>query len=590
LTVDYKTYANVDQFSGHPSPRTDKKYKKERARKAWNKRAYQTTFDVLLKNVLNEINQDLISWISEQNNILFNDVSNWKIVFDDIFLDMNNYLGSYLFELESNELILSRNPKIIRHINRINKNNISEFYASNSTRNVPLLYEVITKMASMRVLDNKIKKLSLNDSPLLQLLDDILKVTDIALKDKQIAIENALFDYEIKFFDTNFGNSKNQIKIINQEYQNILKNYTVFLKDFTLNKYSKLINMFFNSKNKDKGYAIIVLMILYMGRDRTISVVFKEILNLIFNPKANQDLVLGAGVNKTNLIYMIAKRYIKHITLIESTNVDKTIDNICNFNDLKVLIKNMSEIDLINLGDTLFSLIQNGSELFVLKLIKGKNNTDLLVYFNSNYYNSFIISSMSLTQLPMIVKPRVVEANGFYFPYIQTKSNVLNLSENKIIKSKFDQKYNTEGSEVFYSSINYLNSIKFKINVPMLMFVIEEWNKDQSSLFKGYNRYQEISTEDSRMIQKEKEKHNALHQLYFNIINIAILFRAQVFYFPVFADFRGRLYTLSNYLSYQGNDLARSLLLFESNEVLNDKGYECLNVYFSNLAGYDKLS
>ena len=61
----------------------------------------------------------------------------------------------------------------------------------------------------------------------------------------------------------------------------------------------------------------------------------------------------------------------------------------------------------------------------------------------------------------------------------------------------------------------------------MLMFVIEELNKDKSILFKGYNKYKEISDDSSRIITKEKEKHNALYHLYFNIINIAILFRAQ---------------------------------------------------------------
>lgn len=61
---------------------------------------------------------------------------------------------------------------------------------------------------------------------------------------------------------------------------------------------------------------------------------------------------------------------------------------------------------------------------------------------------------------------------------------------------------------------------------------------------------------------------------------------------PVFSDFRGRIYPLSNYINYQGGDLARSLLLFgdKHGEVLKTVGIECLNVYLSNLAGFDKLS
>jgi len=584
LKTDYKNLATVDQFYGFPSPKEGRI--EVRGSKPWKSRAYQNSFDVSLKNILNELNKELISWISERNNILFSDVSNWKVVFDEVILDMNKYLGLILFDIDSKDLILSSNPKIISYINRINKINISEFYEKNRSRNVGLLYELIIKTGSMKVLENKINMFSFNESPLLQMLDELINAPNINLIDKQATIERALVDYELKYFKEYFGKSKNQIKIITQEYENILNNYNVFIKGFTMNKYSKLREMF--SKNKDKGYRIIVLMILYMGRDRTISVVFKEILNILFNPSSNLDL--GTGINKTKLIYMVARKYIKYFSLIETTDVDKTVNNLCTFKELKELIKNMTEIEIVHLGDTLFSLIQNGSELFALNLIKSKKDAELMVKLNSNYYNSLIISTVTISQLPMIVEPRKVGPDGVYFPYIQAGTNVLNLNENKIIKGKFEQRYKTEGSDLFNYSINYLNSIKFKINIPMLMFVIEEWEKEKSILFKGYNKYKEIFEEDSSFIKKEKVKHNALYHLYFNIINIAILFRSQVIYFPVFADFRGRLYTLSNYLSYQGNDLARSLLLFDSNEELNDQGYECLNVYFSNLAGYDKKS
>lgn len=63
------------------------------------------------------------------------------------------------------------------------------------------------------------------------------------------------------------------------------------------------------------------------------------------------------------------------------------------------------------------------------------------------------------------------------------------------------------------------------------------------------------------------------------------------FYLPTFADFRGRIYTLSNHLTYQGTDLSRSLLLFgDENNVISNKGIEYLNVYFANLAGESKKS
>lgn len=41
----------------------------------------------------------------------------------------------------------------------------------------------------MRILENKINKFSLKDSPLLHMLDELLSVTDINLIDIQITIE-----------------------------------------------------------------------------------------------------------------------------------------------------------------------------------------------------------------------------------------------------------------------------------------------------------------------------------------------------------------------------------------------------------------
>ena len=47
-------------------------------------------------------------------------------------------------------------------------------------------------------------------------------------------------------------------------------------------------------------------------------------------------------------------------------------------------------------------------------------------------------------------------------------------------------------------------------------------------------------------------------------------------YFPTFLDFRGRIYPTPNYLSYQSNDLARSLLIFK--EALPSKKNENINI------------
>jgi DNA-directed RNA polymerase len=65
---------------------------------------------------------------------------------------------------------------------------------------------------------------------------------------------------------------------------------------------------------------------------------------------------------------------------------------------------------------------------------------------------------------------------------------------------------------------------------------------------------------------------------------------------PTFADFRGRVYTLTHYLSYIGSDIARSLLLFDSDDSVNgenflsSEGFDYLRVYLAYLAGYSNLT
>ena len=86
----------------------------------------------------------------------------------------------------------------------------------------------------------------------------------------------------------------------------------------------------------------------------------------------------------------------------------------------------------------------------------------------------------------------------------------------------------------------------------------------------------------------------------------------QTIYFPTFLDFRGRVYPIPVYLSYQGSDLARSLLLFKNvglkidynniiqqivdkniknklkKLILNDIDY--VKLYLANVFGLNKLN
>lgn len=78
----------------------------------------------------------------------------------------------------------------------------------------------------------------------------------------------------------------------------------------------------------------------------------------------------------------------------------------------------------------------------------------------------------------------------------------------------------------------------------------------------------------------------------FKLMNLAQKFaKVEKFYFPYQLDFRGRLYTIPTFLTPQGSDLSRSLLLFADGcPILDANGAYWLGVYGANLFGKDKVT
>lgn len=68
------------------------------------------------------------------------------------------------------------------------------------------------------------------------------------------------------------------------------------------------------------------------------------------------------------------------------------------------------------------------------------------------------------------------------------------------------------------------------------------------------------------------------------------MYENTTFYLPTFMDFRGRIYPLVNYLSYQGSDIARSLIEFSEGCILNDNDFKVALHYLANTAGKSKLT
>nr|AYE93392.1 RNA polymerase [Termitomyces sp.] len=85
------------------------------------------------------------------------------------------------------------------------------------------------------------------------------------------------------------------------------------------------------------------------------------------------------------------------------------------------------------------------------------------------------------------------------------------------------------------------------------------------------------------------KSHNSKYLLYRYVLSLAIVYENIFFYIPTFFDFRGRVYSIVDYLTYQGEDMARSLITFYDGCEITEKNIIYVLQHLANTAGKSKL-
>ena len=166
----------------------------------------------------------------------------------------------------------------------------------------------------------------------------------------------------------------------------------------------------------------------------------------------------------------------------------------------------------------------------------------------------------------MIARPKLwtdFQKGGYLSDIMNNYAN----PDKHIIKSNPNIIKNSQISKKQIDCINYMNNVPFTINKKVLHYLLVEWDKEESTLFKGFNKLHPKTelikdTKTNKSLFKIIQSHNSIHYSYLNTLMIADLYKDQIFYIPTFLDFRGRLYSKVAYLSYQSGDIARSLIQF----------------------------
>jgi hypothetical protein len=79
-------------------------------------------------------------------------------------------------------------------------------------------------------------------------------------------------------------------------------------------------------------------MLIYLNKDQNISLIFKFILDIILFKNKYLD-----GINKTVLLFQLAKYFTKIFVLSKENNVFESVKNVCSYSELKDLIKKLDE-------------------------------------------------------------------------------------------------------------------------------------------------------------------------------------------------------------------------------------------------------
>nr|QWO71370.1 RNA polymerase [Termitomyces sp. T123] len=245
--------------------------------------------------------------------------------------------------------------------------------------------------------------------------------------------------------------------------------------------------------------------------------------------------------------------------------INETYDNQFQFELGNILINFMMDSKLINVEikvlakDEKKSILVAGSDL--VKLIP-------------KLKTSFSIQALP-NRIPMIVpgKPYKLKDNN----YLELGGYLLNGEEysDEIILSNWELSSNSailERNEIC-DMVNKINSVAFKINENVLDFIL--LNNDKYDFFIKANYIHPLSLKESLNLaeKREMESFKSRKYLELNILGLVHIFReVPAFYLPVRLDYRGRLYCVTEYLNYQGIELAKGLLEFSVGE----------NVYLSD--------
>lgn len=253
---------------------------------------------------------------------------------------------------------------------------------------------------------------------------------------------------------------------------------------------------------------------------------------------------------------------------------------------------------LIRQGVTVLDAIEKSTDLIIFSKIRINKRTYRIVSPTEkyiNYHTDFLRENQYLEPLrrPITVYPIQVDSNlvgGYAFDV---------LSNTSVLRYKDKEQLTNSDTDRISNVLNTIQSVPYEIDKEVLdvAWRLYTTSKGVAGLPPELEDLPKKEEDEDEKVflsryHKVKRLNNSILGKRFNTartLTIAQEFKDEDhFYFPVYVDFRGRVYPSGDYLSYQGNDLSKSLLQFKSKKKIDDIFF--YYVHIANTAGMDKLS
>jgi DNA-directed RNA polymerase, mitochondrial len=488
---------------------------------------HYTDINSLVKK--NKINNNFSE--KDPNNLNINDLNNTDN------LDNNNNLSSNYNKKKSSPF-LNKDFSIQKR----------DFHSSILLKNIKL--EDIKDLNNKKN-DNQIK-ISKHLSFYLENIKEILNNNNIDLIDKQYKIENLWVEI---------------FKILNENSNN----NTFFLKN-KLFEAKETLNLLF-----EKGRIKNIFSIIYPVLNKI------EILMIVYSiasTYANKNIgytYICSIIGKKILYYIYLNEKLYNLTL-ENKNFKPSdfIKDKYKYSEFVELI-NFNIENLIKLGDYFLNILMNyPSDIyernFDMKEGFLKNETaklEINPLYLEEYKNNIIVDT---AVLPMVCEPNKW-SQDFFGGYLNNK-----LLQESLITGSIHHGHCMNNKDSLYKAVNKMSSIKFKINNLLLDYILNEGNY----LINSLNENNSILNGNLDENQDHIKTNNSDELQRITTIQIAKTYSDISFFLPLHCDWRGRIYTKSFFIDYQGDDLSLSLIEFNEGIILSKSGLESLYIYGAN--------